>query len=280
MRTAPRLSAFAGLCLVLSSLLGSPAGAADIAVPAVPDGAQSLPAVDGVNAKVAGFGGVAEGRALYGGEGVVTLPLGQSFGLQIDGFVGGFDSRFQGNVTFAGTAAHLFWRDPARGLIGAYGHYVHANVFAGVDVYAGGIEGALYLERFTLEGVAGVEGGKVDTAALGRFNLDTRFFDVAQLAFYPIDNLKLTVGHSHVLARHSALFGAEWGLPTGGGTMAALFASGRLSEDGDGSVLAGLRFYFGQRDKTLIRRHREGDPTPSITAVNPFEITSVGFVGE
>jgi hypothetical protein len=42
--------------------------------------------------------------------------------------------------------------------------------------------------------------------------------------------------------------------------MAALFASGSVSEDGDGAVLGGLRFYFGQHDKTLIRRHREDEP--------------------
>jgi hypothetical protein len=42
--------------------------------------------------------------------------------------------------------------------------------------------------------------------------------------------------------------------------MASLFANGSVSEDGDGAVLGGLRLYFGQQPKPLIRRHREDDP--------------------
>ncbi|MEZ5890424.1 MAG: hypothetical protein R3D52_09310 [Xanthobacteraceae bacterium] len=61
--------------------------------------------------------------------------------------------------------------------------------------------------------------------------------------------------------------------------MASLFANGSLLENGDGAVMGGLRVYFGQRDKTLIRRHREDDPSSVGTAsINPMEITSVGKV--
>ena len=81
-----------------------------------------------------------------------------------------------------------------------------------------------------------------------------------QLAYYPIDNLKLSVGHGYVLGTHAALFGVEYGISTGGGTMAAFYARGSVNEHGDAAVLAGLRAYFGKRDKTLIRRHREDDP--------------------
>jgi hypothetical protein len=247
----------AGLCLVLTGLLGSPVAAEPDA--AAPGDAAALPAVDGLNAKIAGFGGAVEEQALYGGAGSVTLPLGQRFGLQLDGLVTGFDSEGQGDVTIAGTAAHLFWRDPAQGLLGAYGHYIHADAFDGVDIFAGGVEGALYWGQFTLEGVAGVEGGEVDTS-FGNFDIDTRFFDVAQVAWYPVDDLKLSAGHIYSLDQHAALFGAEWGLDAGSGIMASLFANGSVSEDGDGAVLGGLRLYFGQQPKPLIRRHREDDP--------------------
>jgi hypothetical protein len=208
----------AGLCLVLTGLLGSPVAAEPDA--AAPGDAAALPAVDGLNAKIAGFGGAVEEQALYGGAGSVTLPLGQWFGLQLDGLVTGFDSEGQGDVTIAGTAAHLFWRDPAQGLLGAYGHYIHADAFDGVDIFAGGVEGALYWGQFTLEGVAGVEGGEVDTS-FGNFDIDTRFFDVAQVAWYPVDDLKLSAGHSYSLGENSALFGAEWGVDAGGGIMAS-----------------------------------------------------------
>jgi hypothetical protein len=33
-----------------------------------------------------------------------------------------------------------------------------------------------------------------------------------------------------------------------------------VAEGGTNVVLAGLRFYFGQRDKTLIARNRQDDP--------------------
>ncbi len=42
--------------------------------------------------------------------------------------------------------------------------------------------------------------------------------------------------------------------------MGAAFAEGRLGEHNRNGVFGGLRFYFGQKDKSLIRRHREDDP--------------------
>jgi hypothetical protein len=44
------------------------------------------------------------------------------------------------------------------------------------------------------------------------------------------------------------------------GIMAALFVEGRVGEHDDHGIWGGLRVYFGQKDKTLIRRHREDDP--------------------
>ena len=40
--------------------------------------------------------------------------------------------------------------------------------------------------------------------------------------------------------------------------MASLFVEGRAGDYT--GVWGGLRFYFGQSDKSLIRRHREDDP--------------------
>ena len=263
MRSIVRATALS--VVLMGGLLYAPAWAADQYIDNAKSGnEQPLPAVDGLNAKVSGFGGEADERGLYGAAGSVSAPLGFRYGVQIDGFIADYDSRFQGDVTAGGTALHLFWRDPSVGLIGAYGHYVHADAFGGLDIYAGGAEGALYWGRFTLEGVAGVDGGEVDGGPFGRsVDLDPRFFDVAQLAYYPVDNLKLSVGHSHILSENAALFGAEWGFDAGGGTMASLYAKGSVWEGGDGAVLGGLRVYFGGHDKTLIRRHREDDPSPA-----------------
>ena len=219
--------------------------------------------MDGFNAKASAFGGAAGDQALFGGEGSITMPLGFRYGLQLDGLVGGLESESQGDVTSGGSAGHLFWRDPSIGLLGAYGHYVGADSFGGVSLFAGGVEGALYLGRFTVEGVVGADGGNVDLGTSGSFGIDARFFDVASLSYYPVDNLRLSLGQGRVLGLNAALFGAEWGVATAGGTMSALYARGIVSEGGDGAVLGGLRFYFGERQKTLIRHHREDDPSLS-----------------
>jgi hypothetical protein len=226
-----------------------------------------LPAVDGVNGKVSVFGGGADGNGLYGAAGSLAVPLGFNYGLQLDGIAAKVRSDALGDVGVAGTAAHLFWRDPSIGLLGGYGSYTHTDAGSGVNIFAGGAEGALYLGRFTLEGIAGAQGGNGENGAFGSFDIDTRFFDLAQLAFYPTDDVKLYIGHSYDLGRNGALLGVEFGVPIGHGTMAALFATGTVWEGGDAAAMAGLRFYFGQRDKTLIRRHREDDPLDFTTSV-------------
>jgi len=221
--------------------------------------APALPAVDGVNGKISGFGGAFDGQPLYGGTGSFTAPLGTQFGLQLDALAGGLNSRLAGEASIGATTGHLFWRNPSVGLLGLYGQYVHANAFDGVDSYGGAFEGALYRGRMSLDAIAGAETG---SAKLGGINLDlgTRFFDVADLSYYPLDDVKLSIGHIYTGGTHAAQFGAEWGFATGGGTMAALFAKADVTERGETGVLAGLRLYFGERDKPLIRRHQEDDP--------------------
>ncbi len=220
-----------------------------------------LPAVDGVNGKVAALGGVANSRAFYGGAGSITIPLGLRFGLQVDAVVAGLDSKYQGGLIIGGGALHLFWRDPKIGLAGIYGHYLHSSAFDGVDSYAAGAQGALYLGRFTVEGVLGVQGGRAHLTSSFRGTLKTRFFDIVQVAYYPTDNLRLSLGHSYLFGTNSAVFGFEWGFPVGGKTLGALFVGGSVAQNGSGSVMTGVRFYFGRGAKPLIRRHREDDPT-------------------
>jgi hypothetical protein len=53
---------------------------------------------------------------------------------------------------------------------------------------------------------------------------------------------------------------SEYGVPLGGGRMASLFVCGILGASNTNSVRAGLRIYFGQRDKTLMDRSRQDDP--------------------
>ena len=180
MRTVRRIFHLAGLCPLLGGFPCSAVVAADVAFKLqISEPAQTLPAVDGFNAKVSGFGGAAKGNGFYGAVGSITMPLGFRYGLQIDGAVATGHTDALGNVTVAGTAAHLFWRDPARGLFGLYGHYLHSDALSGVNVYAGAAEAAHYRGRFALEVVAGVQGGELDLGAFGSIHIDPRFFDVA-----------------------------------------------------------------------------------------------------
>jgi len=227
---------------------------------------QPLPAVDGINAKIDGFGGGANhSNGFYGTTGSLSVPLAQQWGLQIDGGVGS-----DKGIGAYGGAGHLFWRDPSIGLLGAYGSYSHWN---GIDTQTFGhisantgwyaAEGEYYLSRWTLSGLMGVETVSVSAAVVPgvpALSVPNRFFDHLSAAYYVTDDFKLSAGHLYTFDTHFLTLGSEYGFGLGGGRMASLFAEGALGEHGAYSTLAGLRIYFGQHDKTLIDRHRQDDP--------------------
>ncbi len=254
--------------------------AADIAVP--PPVFTQLPAVDGINGKVEGFGGGAALRGqspgLFGGVGTpwrggagaaasISAPLTPSLGVQIDGIAATTFGR-----PYLGAAGHVFARDPARGLFGAYGSVAHFGV-GNTTQGRIGVEAEGYLGVFTISGLLGAETGRRSPGAPifgatpfgfvflpGGRRQATHFFDKIDLSVYAMDNLKLSVGHRYTNRLHAAAFGAEYLLPVGGATGVSLFAEGRVGERRYAAVLGGLRVYFGNSAKTLIRRHREDDP--------------------
>ena len=80
------------------------------------------------------------------------------------------------------------------------------------------------------------------------------------VSYYVTDNFKLSAGHIYTFATNFLTLESEYGVALGGGRMASLFAEGWIGERADNGVLAGLRVYFGQRDKSLMDRHRQDDP--------------------
>jgi hypothetical protein len=227
-----------------------------------------VPAVDGVNAEGAGFSGTYNRQNLDGATASVTAPLGCDFGAQIDATGATFDDRFLYEV-----GGHLFARDPNKGLLGVYGSYTDWSQFSGVREGHVGPEAEWYNGRWTLQGVSGVEWGNNASGPVGTlfqsgsvftltqsFDIKTRFWDEVNLAYYVVDNLELYVGHRYLGGKNAGALGFEYGIPTGHGMMASLFTEGLASEDGVYGVVGGIRVYFGQHDKTLIRRHREDDP--------------------
>ena len=228
--------------------------------------AGSLPAVSGLNGKIAAFGGEVEDESLGGVMGTVTVPIGERFGLQIDGMAGTADGSFRG------VAGHLFWRDPSVGLLGVYGSYASWDYSrtdpavilrngvidtTGADVGRIGIEGQLYLDRFSLEGIAGLQSGDLDGT-----------FGKATLAFYATDNLRFDVSFARSKYGTTNSAGVEWML--GPESAISLFADGTFSSD-DQRIFGGVKFYLAGEQKSLIRRHREDDPENEL----PFDLFQI-----
>jgi hypothetical protein len=217
----------------------------------------SLPAVDGINYKGELFLGSLDTDSHYGAAGSVSIPLAQRYGLQLDGLLSSADGRFFGDI-----AAHLFWRDPAVGLVGAYASYTRWNQAGGLNQSHVGVEFERYFDRWQIEGLVGAESGNKKTPApfLFFYDVKSRFFDYLDLAYYPQPDLRLSIGHRYLLGDHALALGAEWGRPLGGGRMGTFFVEGNIGENDFKSIWAGFRMYFGTRDKSLMARHREDDP--------------------
>ncbi|MEM6497205.1 MAG: hypothetical protein AAF709_10810 [Pseudomonadota bacterium] len=211
---------------------------------------QSIPAVDGVNGKLS-FGGVGGDVDGFGASASGTVPLGDRFGFQLDGAAATINSDLHDDVPIYAAGAHLFWRGPNKGLIGLYGDITHVDIGNGFDFFTVAVEGALYLGRFSIDGIAGIKGG--DT-------LETDFHNQLHFSYYPTDSLSLRLGHSYSYGYHGFSLGGEWALGGKGGVTPSFFAVGLSDLDDHRAVVAGMKFYFGQRDKPLIRIHREADP--------------------
>jgi len=246
----------------------------------------ALPAVDGVNGKVEALGGVFAKQSLAGAVGSLSVPLGPQFGAQLDVGGGEFANRFLGVV-----GGHLFWRDPRRALLGVYGDYARWDQYGGVHVGHAGVEGEVYLGHWTLAGVLGVEsgnnnagnttatsvipGGGTLTVNSGALTTKTRFFDRVSLNYYFTDDWKGFIGHRYMGGKNALALGSEYALHVGGGMMPTLFAEARLGEGSNNyGLFGGLRVYFGNSDKTLIRRHREDDPGTDYGADTLFSIAN------
>ena len=269
---------------ILASALGGvwlsahPTHAADvIPTKAPPYLAAPPPAVDGVNAKVEGFGGSLANNGIYGSKGAVSIPLGGPWGLQIDGTAGSYDQRFFGSI-----AGHFFWRNPTNGLLGIYANYTHLDEFGGAHVTQIAGEGEYYWQRWTLQGIAGVEFGNkasqttITTSTVSPvgaipgvttsntftegYDIRTRFFDQINLKYYLTDNWDAYVGHRYLGGKNALAIGSEYALPLGHGIMASAFVEGSVGENDFHGIWGGFRFYFGASDKTLIARHRQDEP--------------------
>jgi len=237
------------------------------------------PAVDGVNAKTEAFGGRISNRSIVGNQGAVTFPVNGSLGAQIDAAFGSFDRRGFGNV-----AGHFFWRNPNQALFGIYASHTRWDQFGGAHVSQIAAEGELYAGRFTVQGIAGIEGGNrasstsVFTSVIppgvgffypagiattsvfaSAFDVRTRFFDQINFKYYFTDNGVGYVGHRYLGGKNALALGGEYAFPINQ-VMVSAFLEARVGESNFNGVWGGLKFYFGEKNKSLLARHRQDDP--------------------
>ncbi len=225
---------------------------------------EAKPAVSGINGKIEAaytwydIDGLDDDLDLWSGAGAISIPLGHSFGLQVDGGIGRYDGGGQ-SATGYGVAGHLFWRNPDMALVGLYGDYQRISDFD-ITTWRIGVEAELYLDRISLEGFAGAE--NVDLGGAD----ETYFSGEALAAFYLTDDFRIHAGAGHRFDELYGIVGAEAMLPFGGNNV-ALFTDATFSEDVT-SVRGGVRVYFGEAGKSLMARHREDDPR--IRLFDPF----------
>ncbi len=214
--------------------------------------ATGLPAVSGLNGSLSFDGTHLSNVDFLSATGSISIPISHSFGLQLDAGLAGNDG-----INGGGGGAHLFWRDPGVGLLGLYGGYLSADsVLAGASshVWSPAVEGELYVGRLTLGGTLGA-----DILQSGG-NSATSFASSAHLAYYLTDDLVMRLGHRYAFESNTGLLQIEAQLaqlPVGG---LSLYGSGVLSENGDLGATGGIKLYFGESGKSLIRRNREDDP--------------------
>jgi hypothetical protein len=250
MASARRLSAY--LMTTVSVLaIGFAAKAADLSgptpIPTPVSGA--MPAVSALNGKwELDVGSYSGSGTVFRGSGSLSAPIGDRFGIQGDftlGSTGGFVS--------GGGALHVFTRDPSRYLLGVTGGVVSTN---GGSLWAVGPEAELYAGRFSFEAWGGYAAANLSAPASN----STGGFFIGDLAYYPTDDWRLSIGLSSVLGDSKLRLGTEYQLHNTGMPL-SLTADARLG--GSGSVVTvGIKGYFGGNNpgKSLIDRHRQDDP--------------------
>ncbi len=225
------------------------------------------PAVSEVNGKFSVEGG-GVGSNSHGGsglgvaEGSFTVPLGYSFGLQLDGGTATAYNNFYG-----GGGAQLFWRDPQHGLFGGFASAAGGN---GATLSWYGAQAEYFAGPVTLGGYGGYQ--MAYNAPVSNGGLF-----IGRLTYYPIPDLALTAGGGVVASNGFGRLRLEYQPELNGRHSMSFFVNGGAGADASYSVTGGIRFHFGP-EKTLIRRHREDDPASVLMFGSGGDGGAGGFV--
>jgi hypothetical protein len=216
-----------------------------------------LPAESGVNYSLTPFGGYVNfgsgthDQSIGGSTATVAFPIGHSFGLLSD-----FTAASLSNGSFYSGGTNLYWRDPASGMVRAD---IHGGHFSDLGVSANFVSGGLKTEGYFGQFTPFVSGG-----AFGVQTLKTAGYASGGVAYYPIDNLRLSLSGFDYGGFVGLSGGVQYLLPKSvaswNGVSTAVSVNGMAGNHGVSGVRGGLVFRFGQpSDKPLIRRDREDD---------------------
>ena len=137
---------------------------------------------------------------------------------------------------------HLFTRDPSRYLLGVYGSY---HTWESIDIWRAAAEFQLYVQRFSLDGLAGYEGINFPSTTGGLTVLnsdDNHFFTHIDFAYYPIDDLRLYAGYRYESEASLGAAGFEYLLRDYGSPM-SLFVKSDFGKEEFNRITGGLRIY-------------------------------------
>lgn len=210
--------------------------------------ARAADAVADPNLKVGGtFGQVMDDYA-WQVQGQFTAPLGQDFGIAVEGGAGAVDGH-----DFYGVAGHIFTRDPDLYLLGIFGGYAKSDEF-NIDATRAGAEAEFYMSQLTLMATAGYQfSDSIEQGAFGSIDL----------RWYVTNNFYLQAGALFERDRGFARAAVEWQPGFAALPGLAFNANGVWGEDDYHSVMGGLTYYFGV-PASLKDRHRKYDPDSAL----------------
>jgi hypothetical protein len=209
---------------------------------------ESSAAVSALNGKLGVSFGDMDGGDGRNATGSLTFPMTHRLGAQVDGLYTQVES-----VDFGGGAAHVFWRDPERALIGLTASAVTSDFVRSQDF---GVEAEYYWKIVTFGVHGGVASIKYDTPAPFIDTDRSDGFITASATVYPVKNLSVRAYASRRFAQSHYGAEAEFQVPGKNLAITADVVRGRFGYD---HALVGLRYYFGGK-KTLRDRHRHDDP--------------------
>lgn len=220
-----------------------------LTVPAHAEG----PAVSALNGKVSVESGVTsssgQSSAIGTAQGAITVPVGHSFGVELDALASTSRGSFVG-----GGLAEFFWRDPGLGMAGPFAGLAGGS---GARLALTGGEAQLFGANVTLQAFGGYLDLATSSPVPGGGRIYGGFYG-SHLTLYPNPDLALTIGGQVTVGRGTGTARVEVLPVLTPHKNVSLFVSASAGDNQAWRVTGGIRAYFGP-DKSLIRRHREDD---------------------